>query len=66
LIADEEVGADPDIGIEGLQKNGHLELLKGGPVYFLDCADKMPCKKKKKKRKMWFGVVVRRDVNAMI
>lgn len=43
LIADEEVGEDPNVGVTGLQTNGHLELLRGGPVYWLDCADKMPC-----------------------
>lgn len=41
-IADEEVGADPLIGVTGLMRKGLLDDLKHGPVYWLDCADCQP------------------------
>jgi len=42
FIADEEVGEDPTIGVQGLMQNGELARLKNGPVYWVDSADKQP------------------------
>lgn len=42
LIADEEVGKDPEIGVLHLNKDGLLEEMKKGPVYWLDSADTVP------------------------
>ena len=42
LIADEENGEDPTIGVSNLAKQGHLDFLKNGPVYWLDEADIYP------------------------
>lgn len=42
FIADEEVGKNPDIGVLHLQKDGLLEGIKNGPVYWLDAADVEP------------------------
>jgi acetylornithine deacetylase len=43
FIVDEEVGNDPTIGVCGLMKNGELNHLKDGPMFWLDCSDKQPC-----------------------
>lgn len=42
LIADEEHGEDPTIGVSNLAKQGYLDFLKEGPVYWLDEADIYP------------------------
>jgi acetylornithine deacetylase len=44
LIANEEAGGDgtSDVGVEALQKHGHLDNLSTGPVIWLDCANKQP------------------------
>ena len=44
LIANEEAGGDgaSDVGVEALQKHGHLDSLSTGPVIWLDCANKQP------------------------
>jgi acetylornithine deacetylase len=42
LIADEECGDDPTVGVSNLSKKGYLDFLKNGPVYWLDEADTYP------------------------
>jgi acetylornithine deacetylase len=42
FIADEEVGKDHDIGVLHLQKDGHLDEIKKGPVYWIDASDVVP------------------------
>lgn len=42
LIADEEVGTDPEVGVMHLNKDGLLDEMKKGPVYWLDSADVVP------------------------
>lgn len=42
FIADEEYGRDPTIGALQLDKDGHLDRIKNGPVYWLDSADIEP------------------------
>jgi acetylornithine deacetylase len=42
FIADEEVGDDPDIGVDHLCREGELEFIKHGPLYWLDSADIHP------------------------
>lgn len=42
FIADEEVGKDPEIGVLQLDKDGLLDQIKGGPVYWLDASDIVP------------------------
>eukprot|EP01105_Mastigella_eilhardi_P010279 TRINITY_DN2402_c1_g1_i2.p1 TRINITY_DN2402_c1_g1~~TRINITY_DN2402_c1_g1_i2.p1 ORF type:complete len:408 (-),score=85.66 TRINITY_DN2402_c1_g1_i2:857-2080(-) len=41
LTSDEEIG-NANAGIDPLMVNGHLDRLKNGPVFWLDCADMMP------------------------
>lgn len=44
FIASEEAASIPaDVGIEGLVKEGRLEHLKGGPIFWVDSADSQPC-----------------------
>jgi len=42
FIADEESGADPDVGIDHLYRDGKLDFLKSGPMYWVDSADLHP------------------------
>lgn len=42
FISDEECGEDPSIGIPHVSKDGHLDFLKNGPVYWLDSSDVFP------------------------
>lgn len=42
FIADEEVGDDPDVGVDHLCREGELEFIKHGPLYWLDSADIHP------------------------
>lgn len=42
FIADEELGINPEIGVLHLNKDGLLEEMKKGPVYWLDSADTVP------------------------
>lgn len=42
FIADEEVGSDENVGVLHLDKDGLLEQIKGGPVYWLDASDIVP------------------------
>lgn len=43
LIANEENSSILGIGIDELVKNGLLDKLKNGPLYWIDVADKQPC-----------------------
>lgn len=42
FIADEEVGKDESIGVLHMDKDGLLDHIKGGPVYWLDASDIVP------------------------
>jgi acetylornithine deacetylase len=42
MICDEEVGSDPEVGVMHLNKDGLLEEMKKGPVYWIDSADVVP------------------------
>jgi acetylornithine deacetylase len=42
LIADEENGEDPEIGIPHLAKDGEMDFLKHGPVFWMDASDIYP------------------------
>lgn len=43
FIANEEAGAILGVGIDQLAREGYLEPLKHGPVFWVDAADKQPC-----------------------
>lgn len=43
FICNEENSVIPDIGIDQLEKDGHLNQLKHGPVFWVDSADSQPC-----------------------
>jgi len=43
FIANEENSQIEDIGVDGLVKNGKLDALKNGWMYWVDSADKQPC-----------------------
>lgn len=43
FIANEESGAILGIGIDQLAREGYLEQLKHGPVFWVDAADRQPC-----------------------
>lgn len=43
LIANEENGSFRGIGVDQLSKEGYLDALKAGPVYWIDAADSHPC-----------------------
>ncbi|XP_065912244.1 uncharacterized protein [Dysidea avara] len=43
FIAAEESMIIPDVGIDKLMKDGKLDHLKDGPVYWVDSADVQPC-----------------------
>jgi acetylornithine deacetylase len=42
FIADEESGSDPDVGVDHLCRDGKLNFLKSGPLYWVDSADLHP------------------------
>jgi acetylornithine deacetylase len=42
MIADEEDSSGPDMGVQALMDNGELEIVRNGPVIWLDCADLQP------------------------
>lgn len=42
FIADEENGDNPEIGVTHLAKEGKLDFLKNGPVYWVDSSDVYP------------------------
>ena len=39
----EESTAVPDVGVDMLMKDGKLDHLKNGPIYWVDYADVNPC-----------------------
>ena len=39
----EENSTIADVGVDKLLKDGRLDELKGGPVYWVDSADSQPC-----------------------
>lgn len=43
LIANEENGSFPGVGVDQLAKEGYLDELKAGPVFWIDAADSQPC-----------------------
>jgi acetylornithine deacetylase len=43
LIANEENSSFKGIGIDQLVKEGYVETLKGGPLFWVDSADSQPC-----------------------
>lgn len=43
FIANEENAEIPDIGVDGLVKNGKMAHLKKGPMFWIDASDKQPC-----------------------
>jgi len=43
FIANEENGSFPGIGIDQLDKEGYLDSLKKGPLFWIDSADSQPC-----------------------
>ena len=43
FIANEENGSFPGIGIDQLAKEGYLDELKDGPLFWIDSADSQPC-----------------------
>ncbi|KAJ0111940.1 hypothetical protein Patl1_03482 [Pistacia atlantica] len=43
FIANEENSAITGVGVDALVKDGLLDKLKGGPLYWIDTADKQPC-----------------------
>lgn len=43
FIASEENSSIPGVGVDALVKNGLLNKLKDGPLFWIDTADKQPC-----------------------
>ncbi|KAI7729429.1 hypothetical protein M8C21_010267 [Ambrosia artemisiifolia] len=43
FIASEENTSIQGVGVEALMKDGFLDKLKNGPLYWIDAADKQPC-----------------------
>jgi len=43
FIANEENGSLPGIGVDQLAKEGYLDFLKRGPLFWIDAADTQPC-----------------------
>ncbi|XP_022736232.1 acetylornithine deacetylase-like [Durio zibethinus] len=43
FIANEENSAITGVGVDALVKDGLLDKLKGGPLFWIDTADKQPC-----------------------
>ena len=43
LFISEESAKIPGVGVDQLLKNGKLERLKDGPVFWVDSADSHPC-----------------------
>ena len=43
FIANEENGAFKGVGVDQLDKEGYMEDLKGGPLFWIDSADSQPC-----------------------
>lgn len=43
FIANEEDSSQPGVGVDALVKEGLLDYLKEGPLFWVDTADKQPC-----------------------
>jgi acetylornithine deacetylase len=43
FIANEENGSFLGVGVDQLDKEGYMEELKGGPLFWIDSADSQPC-----------------------
>eukprot|EP00008_Paramoeba_atlantica_P013413 CAMPEP_0201487680 /NCGR_PEP_ID=MMETSP0151_2-20130828/15104_1 /ASSEMBLY_ACC=CAM_ASM_000257 /TAXON_ID=200890 /ORGANISM="Paramoeba atlantica, Strain 621/1 / CCAP 1560/9" /LENGTH=440 /DNA_ID=CAMNT_0047872801 /DNA_START=59 /DNA_END=1381 /DNA_ORIENTATION=+ len=43
FIASEENSSIPDVGVDMLVKDGKMDFLKSGPLYWVDSADSQPC-----------------------
>ncbi|KAJ0402850.1 hypothetical protein ATCC90586_004537 [Pythium insidiosum] len=43
LIASEENGEIPGVGVETLMESGKIDFIKNGPVIWVDCSDSQPC-----------------------
>lgn len=43
FIANEENSTFVGIGVDQLAKEGHMDELKGGPLFWIDSADSQPC-----------------------
>lgn len=43
FIASEENSSIPDVGVDMLYKDGKLDNLKNGPLYWIDTSDSQPC-----------------------
>ncbi|KAF5729701.1 acetylornithine deacetylase [Tripterygium wilfordii] len=43
FIASEENSSIPGVGVDALGRQGLLDNLKGGPLFWIDTADKQPC-----------------------
>mmetsp|Transcript_13777 Transcript_13777/g.30386 ORF Transcript_13777/g.30386 Transcript_13777/m.30386 type:complete len:437 (-) Transcript_13777:1289-2599(-) len=43
FIANEENGSFPGVGVDQLAKEGYMDQLKNGPVFWIDAADCQPC-----------------------
>lgn len=43
FIANEENGSFPGIGVDQLAKEGYMDSLKKGPIFWVDAADSQPC-----------------------
>ena len=43
LYYSEENSSIPNVGVDALLKDGKLEKLKDGPVYWIDASDSNPC-----------------------
>lgn len=43
FIANEENGTFPGVGVDQLVKEGYLDDLKKGPLFWVDAADSQPC-----------------------
>eukprot|EP00300_Choanocystis_sp_HF-7_P030223 c39004_g1_i1.p1 GENE.c39004_g1_i1~~c39004_g1_i1.p1 ORF type:complete len:433 (+),score=109.42 c39004_g1_i1:75-1373(+) len=43
FIASEESSSIAEVGVDQLQKYGHLDKIKNGPVFWIDTADVQPC-----------------------
>ena len=42
-MCSEENPTIPDVGVDMLLKDGRLEMLKDGPIFWVDSADGHPC-----------------------
>jgi len=43
FIANEENNSHPGVGVDGLMSAGKLDIVRNGPLFWVDCADSQPC-----------------------